>query len=73
MPTLYFDIKTVKSMFDINVWGMIHVTQAFVPLMNAAKGTIANVSSIGTAVPSPGLERSQRTPDDMFTQARKQP
>ena len=29
MPTEKFDIETAKSMYGINVWGMLHVTRAF--------------------------------------------
>lgn len=58
MPTLGFDIKTTKSMFDINVWGMMRVTQAFAPLLIAVNGTIANISSVDTAVPPPWLGKT---------------
>ena len=46
MPTLDFDIDTAKSMYDVNVWGMLHVTQAFSLLVNCAYGTIINISPI---------------------------
>ena len=55
MPTLDFDIETAKSMYDINVWGMVRVTQAFAPLVIAAKGTIVNISSIATSVNTPWM------------------
>lgn len=45
MPTLDFVIDTAKSMYDINVWGMICVTQVFTPFVIAAKGTMINTSS----------------------------
>ena len=55
MPTLDFDIDTAKSMYEINVWGMIRVTQAFTPLVIAAKGTIINISSIAPCVHTPWM------------------
>jgi 1-acylglycerone phosphate reductase len=33
-------------MFDLNVWSVLTMTQAFSPLLIAAKGTILNISSI---------------------------
>lgn len=57
MPTLDFDIETAKKMYDINVWGMLRVTQAFAPLIIANKGTIANVSSIAPRVNTPWMGR----------------
>ena len=55
MPTLDFDIDTVKNMYEINIWGLIRVTQAYAPLLIAAKGTIVNISSINIAVHSPWM------------------
>ena len=55
MPTLDFDIETAKSMYDINLWRLILVTQVFAPLVIATKGTIANMSSIGTAAHTPWM------------------
>ena len=50
MPTLDFDIETAKGMHDINVWGLILVTQEVASLMIAAKGTTVVTSSISTEV-----------------------
>jgi len=55
MPTLDFDIETAKSMYEINVWGMVRVTQAFAPLVIEAKGVIANINSISTHVNTPWM------------------
>jgi 1-acylglycerone phosphate reductase len=55
MPTLDFDIDEAKTMYDINVWGTIRVTQAFAPLLIAAKGTIVNICSISTSVNTPWM------------------
>lgn len=55
MPTLDFDVEIAKSMYDINVWGMYRVTQAFAPLVIESKGTIVNISSISTVVHTPWM------------------
>lgn len=58
MPTLDCDIETAKSMYDINVWGMVRVTQEFAPLLIAAKGTLVSISSISTSVTTPWMGES---------------
>ncbi|XP_038050486.1 D-beta-hydroxybutyrate dehydrogenase, mitochondrial-like [Patiria miniata] len=40
-------IKQYKQVAEVNVYGMIRVTQAFLPLIRRAKGRIVNVGSIG--------------------------
>ena len=55
MPTLDFDIETAKEMYDINVWGMVRVTQEFAPLLVAAKGTLVSIGSISTSVITPWM------------------
>lgn len=62
MPTLDFDIETAKQMYDINVWGMVRVTQMLAPCVIAAKGTIVNISSIAPSVNTPWMgELDQET------------
>lgn len=46
MPLLDLDMDQVRKMYDVNVFGVIAVTQAFAPLVIEAKGTIANLASI---------------------------
>ena len=46
VPTLDMDIEQAKKMYEVNVWGVIAMTQAFAPLVIAAKGTIVNIASI---------------------------
>lgn len=46
MPLLDEDIEVAKGVFDINVWGTLRVTKAFVPMLRRARGTIVNVTSI---------------------------
>lgn len=55
MPTLDFDIDTAKNMYDINIWGMMRVTQEFISLVIAARGTIINISSIAPFVNTPWM------------------
>ncbi|KAI0899100.1 oxidoreductase [Annulohypoxylon nitens] len=50
MPVLDFDIQHARHMFEVNVWGLLSVTQAFAPLILATKGTIVNMSSCGALV-----------------------
>lgn len=45
-PLMDVDISQAKKQFDVNVWGLLAVTQAFFPLLRAAKGTVVNQSSI---------------------------
>lgn len=54
-PTLDFDIEHIKSMFDNNIFGAIRVTQAFAPMVIAARGCIINISSISTACHTPWM------------------
>lgn len=46
MPTVDTNIEEAKKMFDVNFWGVIATTQAFIPLVLAARGTIVITSSI---------------------------
>ncbi|MCC7524045.1 MAG: SDR family NAD(P)-dependent oxidoreductase, partial [Chitinophagaceae bacterium] len=46
----------VRRMFEINFWGLAHVTQAILPLMRKQRsGHILNISSIGGLVGFPAL------------------
>lgn len=42
MPLLDSDVDMGKKMFEVNVWGVIRVTQVFAPLVIHAKGTVVN-------------------------------
>lgn len=47
-------VNTAKAVFDVNVWGMVRVTQAVLPAMRARRqGRIINISSIGGKVTFP--------------------
>jgi 1-acylglycerone phosphate reductase len=53
MPLLDSEVSVAKKMFDVNVFALIEVTQAFAPLLIASKGTVVNISSIAGKVPFP--------------------
>ena len=63
MPVLDFDIETAKAMYDINMWGMVRVTQEFAPLLIAAKGTLVSISSVCTSLVIPWMGESTSTRD----------
>ena len=58
MPMMDEDIETAKRIFDINVWGSLAVTQAFIPLIIRAKGTIVHNTSISGYVNVPWMGKS---------------
>lgn len=44
----------MTTLIDVNLWGVINMTQACLPLLEAAGGTIVNVSSTLSQRPAPG-------------------
>lgn len=58
-PVGYLDLEDLKRQIDINVYGPIRVTQAFLPMLGAdhsrqgAPGRIVNMSSIAGKIASP--------------------
>jgi 1-acylglycerone phosphate reductase len=46
MPLLDVDLDKARKQYEVNVWGVLAVTQAFFPLLRAAKGTVVNQSSM---------------------------
>ncbi|KAJ5633115.1 hypothetical protein N7490_009454 [Penicillium lividum] len=53
MPLLDSDVSIAKKMFDVNVFAVVAVTQAFAPLLIASKGTIINIGSVLGKMPLP--------------------
>lgn len=43
----------VRWLFEVNVFGLLSVTQAFLPLVRQAHGRIVNVSSVATLINAP--------------------
>jgi len=50
MPLLDTDIAESKRLFNVNVWGLLAVTQAFAPMLIRSKGVVLNIASIAGAV-----------------------
>jgi short-subunit dehydrogenase len=59
-PALDTSLNEAKRLFDVNLWGVIAVTQAFTPLLLAAKedSTIMNVCSISGFLYAPWMSES---------------
>lgn len=51
MPALDVDLDTLQQVFDINLFGVIRMVQAFVPLLIRSTGTIVNMSSLAAYAP----------------------
>lgn len=58
LPALDTSIEDAKRLLDVNLWGVVAVTQAFSPLILATKGTIVNVASLAAFFRSPWLSSS---------------
>jgi len=50
MPLLDTDVAESKRLFDVNVWGMLAVTQAFASMLVRSRGVVLNIASIAGAV-----------------------
>ncbi len=54
-PMEFMPMEDLRWQFDVNFFGQVAVTQAFVELLRAGKGRIINISSIGGRVTAPIL------------------
>lgn len=54
-PVEFVPLDTLRRQFEVNVIGLVHVTQAFLPLIRRARGRIVNVGSIAGRVTTPLL------------------
>jgi NAD(P)-dependent dehydrogenase (short-subunit alcohol dehydrogenase family) len=52
-PLIETDISELQWLFDVNVYGVYRVTQAFAPLIIESKGRIINISSISGVIEWP--------------------
>jgi NAD(P)-dependent dehydrogenase (short-subunit alcohol dehydrogenase family) len=52
-PLEFVPIEELRRQLDVNLVGQVAVTQAFLPLLRAARGRIVNISSIGGRVALP--------------------
>ncbi len=68
-PVEYLSAAELKEIFDINVFGQIAVTQAFLPLLRQAHGRIVNISSVGAhiAIPFGSLINATKSAFGMFS------
>ena len=54
-PLIEADLATAKRLYDVNVLGLLAVTQAFTPMLIAAEGKVINISSVGGILAMPWL------------------
>lgn len=56
-PTWAITLDTWRRVLDVNLWGAIHTTQVFVPILmaNAEGGHVVNVASLAAVTPVPGI------------------
>ncbi len=52
-PVEFVTDDDMRNIFEINVFGQIAVTQAFLPLLRRARGCIVNIGSVGTHIGLP--------------------
>lgn len=52
-PMEFVPISAVKDIFEVNVYGLLRVTQACVPLLRVTKGRIINIGSIAGKITTP--------------------
>ncbi|EED21431.1 short-chain dehydrogenase/reductase, putative [Talaromyces stipitatus ATCC 10500] len=52
LPLLDTSIDEAKKVYDLNVWGILAVAQAFTPMLVKAKGVVCNISSVAACFPS---------------------
>jgi NAD(P)-dependent dehydrogenase (short-subunit alcohol dehydrogenase family) len=52
-PLEFLPLDKFQELFDVNVTGVLRVTQAFLPLIRRCRGRIVNISSISGRIASP--------------------
>jgi len=52
-PVEYMSYDRLLEVFNINVFGQIAVSQAFLPLLRSARGRIVNITSVGAHIAIP--------------------
>jgi NAD(P)-dependent dehydrogenase (short-subunit alcohol dehydrogenase family) len=68
-PVEYATRSDLETIFDINVFGQIAVTQTLLPLIRRARGRIVNISSVGAhiAIPFGGLLNASKAAFGLFS------
>ena len=46
LPIEWAPLNIFKRIADVNLWGLIDVTKAFLPLVKKARGRVVNFSSV---------------------------
>jgi 1-acylglycerone phosphate reductase len=46
MPLLDTSLDEAKKLYDVDVWGILAMAQAFAPMLIKAKGVMCNISSV---------------------------
>lgn len=52
-PVEYVRPEVLRRQFDVNVFGQVAVTQAFLPLIRQARGRVVNMGSVGSHIAIP--------------------
>lgn len=52
-PVEYVPAEELRHQFDVNVFGLVDVTQRFIPLLRQARGRIVNIGSIAGRITTP--------------------
>jgi len=55
MQELNGRLEEMKRIVYVNVWGMVSITKAFLPLLKRTKGRVLNVASSSGRVSTPGI------------------
>jgi len=54
-PIEYVDVAEMRRVFEVNVFGLVEATQAFLPQLRQSKGRIVNMSSLSALLAVPFL------------------
>lgn len=54
-PLEALPIERIREQFDVNVFGLLRVTQMALPLLRRGRGRVVNVSSISGRISTPGI------------------
>jgi NAD(P)-dependent dehydrogenase (short-subunit alcohol dehydrogenase family) len=52
-PLEFYPLEEVRRIFEVNLFGLMAVTQAFLPLLRTGKGRIINISSVSAMMAFP--------------------
>src|SRR5579864_3753152 len=52
-PLEYVTPEDLRRMFEVDVFGQLAVTQAFLPMLHRSRGRIVNISSVGAHIAIP--------------------